>query len=87
MKSLFVASKFLFVLASVHSRLDYCNSVLHSLPWVSFTAASFCVEFDSTIDSWPRAISSYIFITHVGIMEPTKICPPPPYEIQNTPCM
>ena len=27
------ASKLLLVLASVHSRLDYCNSVLHSLPW------------------------------------------------------
>ena len=32
-KSLSVASKLLLVLASVHSRLDYCNSVLHSLPW------------------------------------------------------
>ena len=27
------ASKLLLVLESVHSRLDYCNSVLHSLPW------------------------------------------------------
>ena len=32
-KSLSVASELLLVLASVHSRLDYCNSVLHSLPW------------------------------------------------------
>ena len=32
-KSLSAASKLLLVLASVHSRLDYCNSVLHSLPW------------------------------------------------------
>ena len=32
-KSLSVASKLLLVLASVHSRLDNCNSVLHSLPW------------------------------------------------------
>ena len=32
-KSLSVASKLLLVLVSVHSRLDYCNSVLHSLPW------------------------------------------------------
>ena len=32
-KSLSDASKLLLVLASVHSRLDYCNSVLHSLPW------------------------------------------------------
>ena len=31
-KSLSAASKLLLVLASVHSRLDYCNSVLHSLP-------------------------------------------------------
>ena len=30
-KSLSAASKLLLVLASVHSRLDYCNSVLHSL--------------------------------------------------------
>ena len=28
-----VDSKTLLVLASVHSRLDYCNSVLYSLPW------------------------------------------------------
>ena len=32
-KSLSAASKLLLVLASVHSRLDYCNSVLHSLLW------------------------------------------------------
>ena len=32
-KSLSAASKLLLVLASVHSRLDYCNSVFHSLPW------------------------------------------------------
>ena len=32
-KSLSAASRLLLVLASVHSRLDYCNSVLHSLPW------------------------------------------------------
>ena len=32
-KSLSAASKLLLVLASVHIRLDYCNSVLHSLPW------------------------------------------------------
>ena len=32
-KSLFAASKLLLVLASAHSRLDYCNSVLHSLAW------------------------------------------------------
>ena len=32
-KSLSAASKLLLVFASVHSRLDYCNSVLHSLPW------------------------------------------------------
>ena len=32
-KLLSAASKLLLVLASVHSRLDYCYSVLHSLPW------------------------------------------------------
>ena len=32
-KSLSAASKLFLVLASVHSWLDYCNSVLHSLPW------------------------------------------------------
>ena len=31
--SLTANSKTLLVLASVHSRLDYCNSVLYSLPW------------------------------------------------------
>ena len=31
-KLLSAASKLLLVLASVHSQLDYCNSVLHSLP-------------------------------------------------------
>ena len=44
------------ILASVHSRLDYCNSVIHSLPWSRFTAVSVWVEFGSTIDSWPKAI-------------------------------
>ena len=32
-KSLTANSKTILVLASVHSRLDYCNSVLYSLPW------------------------------------------------------
>ena len=32
-RSLTANSKTLLVLASVHSRLDYCNSVLYSLPW------------------------------------------------------
>ena len=32
-KSLTANSKPLLVLASVHSRLDYCNSILYSLPW------------------------------------------------------
>ena len=32
-KSQSAASKLLLVLALVHSRLDYCNSVLHLLPW------------------------------------------------------
>ena len=55
-KSLSAASKLLLVLASVLSRLDYCNSVLHLLPWSRFTAAPVCVEFGSAIDSWPWAI-------------------------------
>ena len=32
-KSLSAATKLLLVLALVHSRMDNCNSVLHSLPW------------------------------------------------------
>ena len=32
-RSLTANSITLLVLASVHSRLDYCNSVLYSLPW------------------------------------------------------
>ena len=32
-KSLSAAFEVFLVLVSVHSRLDYCNSVLHSMPW------------------------------------------------------
>ena len=43
-KSLSDASKLLLVLASVHSRLDYCNSVLHSLPWARLQLLQFVLN-------------------------------------------
>ena len=58
-KSLSAASKLLLVLASVHSRLDYCNSVLHSLPWSRLQLLQSVLNSGSAIDSWPRAIWSY----------------------------
>ena len=67
------ASKFLLVLASVHSRLDYCNCVLHSLPWSRLLAASVCVKFGSAIDSWPRAIWSPVLSNLHWLPYPQRI--------------
>ena len=55
-KALSVESKLLLVHALVHSRLDYCNSVLARLPWSSCPAATVCVEFCCSFDLWLEAL-------------------------------
>ena len=50
-RSLTANSITLLVLASVHSRSDYCNSVLYSLPWSRFAVIAVCVELCSPSDS------------------------------------
>ena len=50
-KSLSADSQLLLVLALVHSWLDFCNSVLHSLPWSRLQLLQSSVEFGSVIDS------------------------------------
>ena len=55
-KALSVESKLLLVHALVHSRLDYCNSVLVRLPWPLVQQATVCVEFCCSFDFWPEAL-------------------------------
>ena len=56
-KALSVESKLLLVHALVHSRLDYCNSVLARLPWsiVQQLQMLVCVEFCCSFDFWLEA--------------------------------
>ena len=52
-KALSVESKLLLVHALVHSRLDYCNSVLARLPWslIQQLRVEFCFSFDFWFES------------------------------------
>ena len=56
-KALSVESKLLLVHALVHSRLDYCNSVLVRLPWSLVQKLQLvCVEFCCSFDFWLEAL-------------------------------
>ena len=58
-KSLSASFKLLLILASMHSRLDYCNSVLHSLPW------SHLQLLQSVLNSAARLICSIGWFDHI----------------------
>ena len=59
-RSLTANSKTLLVLASVHSRLDYCNSVLYSLPWSRLQLLQSVLNLCSSSDSRSEAFWSHI---------------------------
>ena len=59
-KSLSAKSKTLLVLVSVHSRLDYCNSVLYSLPWSQLQL------LQSVLNSAARLILGLMRFDHVS---------------------
>ena len=59
-RSLTANSITLLVLASVHSRLDYCNSVLYSLPWSRLQL------LQSVLNSAARLIRSLKRFDHIS---------------------
>ena len=59
-RSLTANSITLLVLASVHNRLDYCNSVLYSLPWSRLQL------YQSVLNSAPRLIRVLKRFDHIS---------------------
>ena len=59
-RSLTANSITLLVLASVHSRLDYCNSVMYSLPW------SHLQLLQSALNSAARLIRGLKHFDHIS---------------------
>ena len=63
-KSLTADSKTLLVLVSVHSRLDYCNSVLYLLPWSGLQLLQSVLNYAARLI---RGLKRFDHISHHGL--------------------